>query len=194
MKDQMATTLESTSPTIADALRADTTQVTPVDAAALTDWQVVDVLSRGGAHPQRWFMAVKAEGSEVVVLSGFPQRWAQIIEGASVGSAAEAEELARVYADATRDMTKGYARIDSVDDIRFVPSPSEEETTRIEDLRRDHDEVAAASASGSGPWSVRLWTVTDGDLVRHDVEVATDGAITDTTEVVEADLPVPQTL
>lgn len=39
---------------------------------------------------------------------------------------------------------------------------------------------------------MRLWTVTDGDLVRHDVEVATDGSITDTTEVVEEDLPVPR--
>jgi hypothetical protein len=194
MKDQMATTLEDTSPTIADALRADTTQVMPVGAAALADWQVVDVLPRGGGHPQRWFMAVKDEGREVVVLSGFPQRWAQIIEGASVTSAAQAEELAGVYADATRDMRTGYSRIDSVDGIRFLPSPSEEEATRIETLRREHDEVAAASASGDGPWTVRLWTVTDGDLVRHDVEVATDGAITDTIEVVEEDLPVPQTL
>lgn len=194
MKDQMATTLEGTSPTIADALRADTTQVTPVDAAALSGWRVVDVLPRGGAHPQRWFMGVKDEGREVVVLSGFPQRWAQVADGARVTSADQAEELAGVYADATRDMRTGYARIDSVDDIRFVPSPSQAESDRIEALRRKHTEIAAASATGDGPWTVRLWSVTDGDLVRHDLEVATDGTIADTTQVVEADLPVPEAI
>ncbi|QBF47360.1 hypothetical protein [Janibacter limosus] len=194
MKDQMATTLEGTSPTIADALRSDTTTITPVATAALSDWQVVDVLPRGGAHPQRWFMGVKDEGREVVVLSGFPQRWAQVADGARVTSADQAEELAGVYADATRDMSRGYARIESVDDMRFVPSPSQAESDRIDALRRERTEIAAANASGDGPWTVRLWTVTDGDLVRHDVEVATDGAITDTTQVVEADLPVPQTV
>ncbi len=30
--------------------------------------------------------------------------------------------------------------------------------------------------------------------MRHDVTVGTDGAITDATEVVEADLPVPETV
>lgn len=195
MKDQMATTLEGTSPTIADALRADTTRVTPVDAAALSNWRVVDVLARGRSHPQRWYMGVKDEGREVVVLSGFPQRWTEVLADARVTSAAQAEQLAGVYADATRDMRTGYRRVDSVDEIRFVPSPTEDESSRIEALRRDHrDDVAAARASGAGPWTVRLWTVTGGDLVRHDVEVTSDGAITDTTEVVEADLPVPETV
>ncbi|MBA4086066.1 MAG: hypothetical protein C0493_14265 [Kytococcus sp.] len=195
MQEEIATTLEATSPTIARAVRADTTSISPIEAAALGDWQVVDVLPSGGGHPQRWFMGIKDSGREVVVLSGFPERWEQVIEGARVTSADEAEELAAVHADATRDMTKGYARLSSVDDIRFVPTPSEEETARIEAVRRDHaDDISAATVTGDGPWIVELWTVTDGDLVRHDVTVGTDGAITDATEVVEADLPVPETV
>lgn len=190
MKDQIATTLEDRSPHIANAVRAEHTTVTPVDATALGDWQVVDVLSRGAAHPQRWFMGVKGEGSDVVVLSGFPERWSRVVEGAQVTSADQAVELATVHADATRDMTKGYTRIESVDDIRFLPKPSPEQKDRIAAITRDHD-VTPAKATGQGPWEVRLWTVTDGDLVRHDVRVATDGSITDTPEAVERDLPVP---
>ena len=193
MKEQIAATLESTSPTIADAVRAESTRVTPVDAAALAQWQIVDVLSRGDAHPQRWFMGVKDGGSEVVVLSGFPQRWSQVTEGARVTDAAEAEELATVHADATRDMRKGYTRVTSVDDIRFLPHPSDAESTRIESIRRDHGQrITGATATGDGPWTVTLWTVTDGDLVRHDVTVETGGGITDDSEVVAPDLPVPQ--
>ena len=190
MKDQIATALEDVSPSIARAVRADGTTATPVDAAALGDWQVVDVLSRGGAHPQRWFMGVKGEGSDVVVLSGVPERWSRVVEDAQVTSADQAVELATVHADATRDMTKGYTRIEAVDDIRLLPKLSPEQTDRIAAITRDHD-IAPAKATGQGPWEVQLWTVTDGDLVRHDVRVATDGSITDTPEVVERDLPVP---
>lgn len=190
MKDQIGTALEDMSPSIARPVRADGTTATPVDAAALGDWQVVDVLSREGAHPQRWFMGVKGEGSEVVVLSGFPERWSRVAEGAQVTSGDQAVELATVRADATRDMTKGYTRIEAVDDIRFLPKHSPEQTDRIAAITRDHD-VTLARATGQGPWEVRLWTVTDGDLVRHDVRVATDGSITDTPEVVERGLPVP---
>ena len=111
-------------------------------------------------------------------------------EGAQVTSGDQAVELATVRADATRDMTKGYTRIEAVDDIRFLPKHSPEQTDRIAAITRDHD-VTLARATGQGPWEVRLWTVTDGDLVRHDVRVATDGSITDTPEVVERGLPVP---
>ena len=54
------------------------------------------------------------------------------------------------------------------------------------------EDIAVPTATGDGPWEVRLWTVTDGDLVRHDVVVGTDGSVSDRPVVVEADLPVPQ--
>ncbi|MGO1167052.1 MAG: hypothetical protein ACTMHL_10590 [Janibacter sp.] len=193
MKNEIAASLEGVSPTIADAVRAPDTTVTPVDAAALGDWQVVDVLRRGPHHAQRWFMGVKDSGREVVVLSGFPERWEQVTGGAKVTSAAQAEELARVYADATRDMTVGYARIDSMDDITFLPKPSSSDAQRIDALRRDlADDVKAAKATGDGPWRVRLWTVTDSDLVQHDMEVTSAGSVDDTTRIVESSLPVPR--
>ena len=49
---------------------------------------------------------------------------------------------------------------------------------------------AKAEQSSSG-WTVEVWTISGADLVRHETTIGTDGTVTDKTETVATDLPVP---
>lgn len=193
MLDAIAAGLDERNPGIAMMIRSSHTRATPVAAEALGPWQVVDVTHNGTAHPQRWFVGHEPTTGETCVLSGHPEHWARVTEGAQVRDAAQAAELAGVHSDATRDMGRGYAPLGSVDDIRWLPHPTDAQRERISALTAGvGEDIAVPTATGDGPWEVRLWTVTDGDLVRHDVVVGTDGSVSDRPVVVEADLPVPQ--
>lgn len=193
MLDAIAAGLDERNPGIATMIRSSHTRATPVPVEALGPWQVVDVTHDGTAHPLRWFLGHEPTTGETCVLSGHQEHWAQVIEGAQVRDAAQAAELAGVHSDATRDMGLGYTRLGSVDDIRWLPHPTDTQRERIAALTRDLARVITApTATGGGPWEVTLWTVTDGDLLRHDVVVQTDGSVTDRLVVVEANLPVPQ--
>lgn len=177
-------------PLLASVVTAAETTITPVPLAALPDWRLLDVLWRGPSHPARWLLAVAHD--RAVVLTSHPERWEVLLEEATVGSADDAVELACVRADATRDMAKGYRRLSHIDDIRWRPHPSDDQRQRIEQVRAAFaDRVAPASVVGDGPWTVTLWTLTDGSLVRHEVDVARDGSATETTVVAAEDLPVP---
>lgn len=186
MRDEIAQNLEGPSPSIAAAVRDESTTITEVPATALGAWQIVDVSSDTVPHGRRWFMAVRGDGTEVVVLSGFPERWSRVLEGASVGIADEAVQLAQAYSDAVRDMTQTYRRVESVDDIPFTPSAEEDVIDRLRTTLR----VGPPEVKGDGPWTVVLWTVVESDLVRHELSVDRDGAIEDDESVAESGLPV----
>lgn len=186
--DLIATTSDDT--LLASVVDDDATTVTPVDVAALSGWRLLDVVWRGPGHPARWFVAV--DGTRSLVLSGHPERWTEITDGARVTTSDEALELAAVHADATRDMSRGYQRLSSIDDIRLRPRLSEEQQGLVDRVRRDlGDRVAPASAVGDGPWQVTLWVRVDGSLERREVEVAGDGTTTVTSVVAAEGLPVP---
>lgn len=187
---EIAAALEDESPGIVAAVRDPATTLTPVPVAALGRWRILDVEAGSGATPRRWYIALSEEG-EAVVLSGFPDRWGEILDGAFVEDSDEAVELATVHADATRDMTTGYQRVDSFDDIRFVPAPGTKEQAEIADLRSRYDRIAPPEVTGSGPWSVRLWTVVGTALVRQDLVVSPDGSVLVRTARVATGLPVP---
>lgn len=191
-RDEIAEALQDESPGIVSAVRDPSTTLTPVPVAALGRWRILDVEARSGPTPQRWYIALSDEG-EAVVLSGFPDRWASILDGAFVEDADEALELATVHADATRDMSIAYQRVDSFDEIRFVPSPDQKEQAEIDDLRDRFDQIDAPEVTGSGPWTVRFWTVPGTALVRQDLVVSPDGSVLVRSARFVTGLPVPQT-
>lgn len=177
-------------PMLASVITDARTRLRPVPVAALRGWRLLDVVWRGASHPARWFVAVADDG-RVVVLSGHPERWAQI-DGTRVGSADEALELATARADATRDMAKGWRLLTSADDLRLRPATGADARQRVDEAKEQvRALVEPPRVSGEGPWQVRLWSVTDGDLVLHEVAVAPDGAVTERTGVELAGLPVP---
>ena len=173
-----------------EALSDSSTDVKPIDADFLPQWQIVDVSYNGASHPLRWFLAVTRDGDpRVVVLSGFPERWKQITEGAVVESAGEAEAIAKMWFDTTRSMaTLGY-RVEAVDDIKWASKPAPEVERAKKQLARSHAISAPrAERKGTG-WQLILWTMDNQTLLEHTVTVSSEGHVTDKAVTREEDLP-----
>lgn len=179
-------------PLLASVATDKATTITPIPLSALPAWRLLDVLWHGPAHPVRWIVAV--DDDRAIVITGHPERWEALTVDAEVTTAEQAIELACVRTDAVRDMAKGYRRLSRAADISFRLPPTHEARSVLEMARTALAEVVTPpSATGHGPWTVTLWTLTDGALVRHEVVVARDGSTTETTLVAAEDLPVPLT-
>lgn len=110
-----------------------------------------------------------------------------------VDDAAVAIDVGSVYLDVTRTFDKASYRIDSMSDVLWVPSSNPADEQRRADLEAQYGALVqppVAEPSGTG-WTVIAWMVYDRTLVRHSLEIAADGAVQDSPEVVETDLPVP---
>ena len=80
-----------------------------------------------------------------------------------------------------------------MDDISWLPRPGNDEEARRDALIKDYRgkvKPAQVSESGDG-WQVTVWMVQGRDLVTHAVGLASGTAVTDATETVEKDIPVP---
>jgi hypothetical protein len=185
---------------VSDSPRArlvDKAELTVVPTDWLTGWQIVDVLNSTLAHPQRFYLALSADGS-VVNLTGQPESFNRVISDARprVVSAAVATDLAATFLDSTRDFVKYSYRIDGVDDIKWLPQldgEAKQVRSRVEQAygskvtRPRADQV-------EGAWRFTIWMVNGNRLVRHDLQVAGGGVLSDTPQTVFEGLPVPDSI
>lgn len=169
------------------------TTIASVPAAALGSWRILDVKHNGENHPLRWFIGVDPKITQVVVLSGFPERWSRVLDGASVTDAGRAVELAVVHSEATRSMTKTHYRVESVDQIPFTKHPKAASAARIAEVKLSHRKRIRPPAPvlDERGWTLELWTVNNQDLNRHTVTVGRDGSIIDEAVTELSDLPTP---
>lgn len=173
------------------------TDLIPVDFSVLHNWQLVDVRNNEMSHPYRLILAVSEEGDpRVVVLSGFPERWPQILEGARVVDADQALAVARTHFDVTRTMGKWCTRLESFDDIDFI---SRADPDHVADLREQFadriaapvPEAASSESDGDG-WVMTVWAQeNDTELVERRTVVGADADVTVDRTVHVDDLPVP---
>jgi hypothetical protein len=193
-RGRLATGLQGSSPANARLVSDAKTTLTPVEAPWLTGWQILDVQNQTPPHPRRIFAALSETG-EAVVLSGQPEAFSTMMTkaGVEVGSADVAAQVATVFLDSTRTFTTLAYRIDTAEDIRWRPSlTAEEQKTRDSIVSSYGDRIAPAKAEQSpAGWTVESWMISGADLVRHETTVASDGTVTDKTETVASDLPVP---
>lgn len=175
---------------LGEALGKPSTEIDRVELAALPEWQIVDVRYNGLSHPQRWYLAVTRSGkSSVVVLSGFPQRWDQIITGASVDSPATAASVARTWFDTTRSMaTLGY-RIESVDDIQWPSKPGPDVARARKRLARTYAIGAPEAERVTDGWQMTLWSMEDQTLREHTITVSGRARVVNQVKVREEGLP-----
>jgi hypothetical protein len=186
--------LRSTSPANARLVENAQTSLTPVTADWLSGWQILDVQNQTPPRPKRFFVAL-SDGGRAEVLSGKPEAFSTVLTEAAVeiDSADRAAEVAGTFLDVTRDFKVFAYRIDSVDDIRWLPRPSADEQARRDALVEDYGgkvKPARVAESGDG-WQVTVWMVQGRDLVTHDLGLASGAAVTDEAETVEKDIPVP---
>lgn len=193
-RGRLAAGLQDTSPVTARLVSDPKTTLTPVEAAWLSGWQIFDIANQTPPHPRRVIAALSQQG-QAVVLSGQPDAFSTMVQqaGVTVGSADVATQVATVFLDSTRTFTTLTYRVDSAEDIQWRPGLTEaEQKTRDSIVSTYGDKIAPAKAEQtSSGWTVESWTVTGADLVRHETTVGSDGAVTDKTETVVSDLPVP---
>lgn len=193
-RGRLATGLQGSSPANARLVSDAKTTLTPVEASWLTGWQIFDVQNQTPPHPRRVFAALSETG-EAVVLTGQPDAFSAMVTkaGVEVSSADVAAQVATVFLDSTRTFTTLAYRIDTAEDIRWRPSlTAEEQRTRDSIVSSYGDRIAPAKAEQSpAGWTTESWMISGADLVRHETTIASDGTVTDKTETVASDLPVP---
>jgi hypothetical protein len=194
LRNRLATALRTTSPANASLVEKPQTTLAPVTAEWLRDWQIIDVQNSAPPHPRRFYAALSSDG-RAEVLSGKPEAFSAMLVGAGarVDSAEVASNIGEVFLDSTRDFRVFSYRVDRVEDIRWRPRlTSADEAARDEVLRTYRSQVKPAQTVQAGEgWQVTVWMVHGKDLVRHKVTIASDAAVTDETEKVVTDLPVP---
>ena len=193
-RGRLADGLEGSSPVNARLVSDPKTTLTPVEASWLPGWQIYDVQNQTPPHPRRIFAALSEEG-EALVLTGQPDAFSTMLKqaGVSVSSADVAEQVAAVFLDSTRTFTTLAYRIDDADDIRWLPTlTAEQQKARDAVISTYADRIGPPEAEqSSSGWTVEVWMISGADLVRHETTIGTDGTVTDKTETVASDLPVP---
>ncbi len=193
-RGRLAAGLQGGSPVNARLVSDPKTTLTPVEASWLPGWQIFDVQNLTPPHPRRIFAALSDTG-EAVVLTGQPDAFSTMLKqaGVSVSSADVAEQVAAVFLDSTQTFATLSYRIDDADDIRWLPTlTAEQQKARDAVISTYGDQIGPAKAEqSSSGWTVEVWMITGSDLVRHETTIGTDGTVTDKTETVATDLPVP---
>jgi len=197
VRARLAAALSEESEHYAAMVEDPATTVTLVEATWLTRWQVFDVLWRGPYHPQRFYAAL-SDDDTVLVLSGHPEAFAQMTANAQVqvDDASVAVDIAVFYLDTTRSFQAYSYRIDSVSDISWLPHPDAGEQQRRTEVETQYGPLVAPPAAepSEDGWTVTVWMVDDRTLVRHQLEIAPDGAVGITSDIVETDIPVPYSI
>ena len=179
----------------AEMVRDRRTTLTPVDAAWLQGWQIFDIQLNTEYRSSRFYAALSDDGT-AVDLDDSPESFAEMTRSAhvSVNDASLAVDVGNLYLDVTRGFRRYSYRIDSVSAIEW-PELNPAEQQQVAEFETKYDAIvqpSVAEPSGTG-WTVTAWTIYDRSLVRHRLEIAADGAVQDTQEVVATDLLLPQT-
>lgn len=176
----------------ADIVAEKATELVPSELDALHNWQLVDVRNNSMSHPYRLYLGVTETGPvTVVVLSDFPERWPQLLDGAEVGDADQAVQVARTHFDVTRTMGKWCTRLDSFDDIKFVSAPDPDEVAALRE-RFGGQIVAPTAEPADQGWTMTLWALeNDTELVERRTFVGADADVRVERTVHVDDLPVP---
>ena len=193
-RGRLAAGLQGSSPANARLVSDAKTTLTPVEAAWLPGWQIFDVQNQTPPHPRRVFAAL-SDGGEAVVLSGQPDAFSALVTkaGVQVGSAEVAAQVATVFLDSTRTYATLSYRVDDVSDIGWLPTlTADQQKARDAVISTYGDRIGPAKATqSSAGWTVETWMISGADLVRHETTIDTGGTVTDKTETVATDLPVP---
>ncbi|MFF5323709.1 hypothetical protein ACFY2Y_08250 [Janibacter hoylei] len=165
------------------------TESRELDLPQVPDWRLAEVRATG-ERPFTTVVAYPPEGDpRTLVLTGNPDSWRQITTGGRVEDAAGALAVARAWYDSIRRTDQLWYRVESVDDIDWQPVVDEDEVTRLKEAYRGRITAPEATRSGDG-WSVALWTIEQGDLLRHELTIGTDATVDDSAETLEKKVPV----
>jgi hypothetical protein len=177
----------------ADLVKAGGSRLTPVSAAFLRSWRIVQVDYLQGPHPVRFHVAVGASSAHL--LTGQPEAFnkATAADGPDVSDAQTAAALARVYLTTTRPAGRLTYVVDGVDGIRWRPKLPPADARRRDEIVKKYGPVVkppTAKPDGEG-FSVVAYVVQNQELQRRTLTVASDGEVQEKTKSLVSDLPTP---
>lgn len=176
---------------VAQVIDEQPTEVRETSLPAVTSWRIVEVRATG-ERPFTSVVAYPTSGDpRTVVLTGNPDAWAQVTDGASVEDEETALQVARVWYDSTRNATELWYRAESVDDVDWQPVIDQDEVTRLKNEYATKITAPTATRDGDG-WTVTLWSVQQRDLVRHDLRIGADASVSDDATTLERAMPVSE--
>lgn len=193
LRTRLTQAFQSTSPATALLIKDSDSTLNEVKLDGLSGWTLVDVQNQRPPHPRRVAVALSDSG-QGKLLSGHPDALNAVLSSnLKELDAGRAVTAAKIFLDLTRDTTTWSYRVESVEQIKWLPQPDAAQTNRRHQLIAEFkDRVSAPEAvAASGGWALTLWTVRGSDLVQHKIIVGSDGSITDHENIAAADLPVP---
>lgn len=180
----------------AQLVKAGGSRLTQVKAPLGDTWRIYQVDYRQASHPVRFHVATG--GNEAMLLTADPEAFDDAMTAANVTIAdpADATRLAQVYVETTRSMSVSTYVVSSVRDIRFRPKLTEALAARRDAIVREFgDRIQPPRAtSAEGGFDVTVFVVKDKALEERSVTVSDRGAITEKTDTLAPDLPVPYTV
>lgn len=150
-------------------------------------------------HPSASFYAGVADG-RVFYLTDAPDVFAAMVRanGLRVTDEQTAAELAREYVEITRTFETFTTVLDSADGIEWDISPEEEEegesASEVVARLREAVQPPTVAAAGQGRYEVSVFVLHGDAVERRVLTVTAEGAVTERTEDVFPDLPVPISL
>lgn len=192
VRERLAVGLAEVNTRYVELVKAPETTLVPVEAAWLHGWQVLLVQTFTVPNPH-YFYAALSDGGTVLVLSNRPDSFAQLTRsaGVRVDNASLAIKVAVLYLDVTRAYRSLPYRVDAIADVQWLPHPDAAEQQQRADLETKYADLVGpptAEPSGTG-WTVTAWRVNNRTLVRHRLTVAANGAVHDSPEVLETEIP-----
>lgn len=193
MRTRLVTALTPAAPRIAALIEDPFTTLTVIPLPWLSAWTVVDAQNITPPHGQRYLLAL-SDDDAAEVLTGKPDAFNYVVKGsATVSSDETATSIATSFVDLTRAFDVWSYRVESVDDIEWLPKLNASEVAERDKIVADNRAKIAppAARQAANGWTVTVWTVTGLNLIRHDLTIAADGTVTDARTEVVAGMPVP---
>lgn len=191
-REAAAAAVESEYPRYAGLLRDDSTSIAKREAPMLRDGVIYRVEHAGPHHPVLFFLGVTPGGTEVLTndLEAF-ERFAKA-SGVSLETEKDVLDYVLAFLEVTRDTSTLVYRIDSVDQIRFRPTSTDEERrAQDEFVEENRNVIAAPAVSSMGDSSrVEFFVVSGPRVQRNTFDVSPDGTIEPSFEVIAEDLPL----
>lgn len=157
----------------------------------MTGWEIYQLDGVLGS-PRGAVVAIAPDG-EVLEIDSRPENLATVFAEYPPADAAEAERRAADFLELSRSMFTWSYQVDSVDDVEWLNSLTDEQLARVDQFTEDYGDVITsptADEDGEG-WTVTVYRVEQDTALEYTVTVGADGEITEEHETIADGLPTP---
>jgi hypothetical protein len=162
-------------------------------AAFLQQYRIYRILYQNPYRPILLYLGF-APNSPLYWLAGNPQAYSDLARADQVDLATPSEAInyATVFLEVTRDMSELFYPVNSVDGIKFYPTPTEEETQARDAI---HDKyrwtiTSPVAEAVKDEYIVTAYVVRQQELERHELKISRSGDVESNITVLEQNMPV----